>query len=202
MNPAVSSTVADNTLGIRAPSNVVLAIIATSTAGTAATPQLVANVPDLQTGFGGGVLVELAAYAIERYGIQCLCCRAASTVAGSYGTITLAGTGTSVPSGDGTIKPDNDYDIWIKFLTGGTIGVTGITYQLSLDGGTTLVNGGAVFALGTATNIVFPDGSVKIILGAGTIVALDVVSCRGIAPKWDTTALDAALTALAATQSK
>lgn len=197
-SPSVDLTIPDNQLGIRAPSSAILAIIGTSSSGTIATPAAFANIPDVVAAFGGGPLVEHAAYAIERYGLTVLCCRATGTTAGAYGAVTLTGTGTSVPTGDASVKPDNDYDLVIKVVVGGTIGITGITYQTSLDGGVTY---GPVLSLGVANSITFTDGSCKINLGAGTLVAGDLITSRTAAPKWDSAALGVALDAVRLTQS-
>lgn len=112
----------------------------------------------------------------------------------SAGEVTVDFGGSSIPTIDGTTHPDDDYDAYIEFVNGGTIGVDGITYKTSLDGGRTL---SATTALGTATSIVIPaSGGVKVDLGAGTINAGDNLAFPCVAPRWSNEELQAALTAL------
>lgn len=95
----------------------------------------------------------------------------------------LSVVGTSVITGDGTIKPTNDYqNVCVRFATGGTIGVAGITYQTSLDGGLSWRELTPV-ALGTATSITVQDPptnglsfKAKLNLAAGTVVKGQIVS--------------------------
>lgn len=100
----------------------------------------------------------------------------------------------NAPTLDETTHPDDDYEVKILFVAGGTRGVAGITYRWSLDGGRTY---SALTALGTATSIIVPQsGGVKIDLGAGTIAAGATIAFPTVAPKWNTTDLGVALDAL------
>lgn len=102
----------------------------------------------------------------------------------------------NAPSIDATTHPDDDYEIAIRFVAGGTRGTPGVTYQTSRDGGRTY---GAVTALGTATSIVVPDsGGVKVDLGSGTIAAGATIAFPTVAPKWNSTTLATAIDALRA----
>jgi hypothetical protein len=196
--PSVDNTVLDNQLGIRAPSGAVLAIIASASSGDVAAPASYTQIKDLQTAHTRGRLVEGGAYAIERYGLTVLAVRCTASTAGGYGTLTVSFTGTSVPTLDTAVHPEDDYEIVVVFPKGGTRGTTGITYQVSHDGGVTF---GIETALGTATSITVPDGGGKIDLATGTIDAGDQLSFPTTAPKWNATDLDAALQALKVTQS-
>lgn len=107
------------------------------------------------------------------------------------------GGGTSVPTIDSATHPNDDYEAYIVFVTGGTRGTAGITYKWSLDGGRTL---SPTTALGTATSIVIPgSGGVKVDLSAGTIIAGATIAFPTVAPRWNNTELAAALDALRAT---
>lgn len=107
-------------------------------------------------------------------------------------------TGTSSVSIDAATHPDDDYEVYVEFVHGGTRGTTGITYKWSLDGGRTM---SAETALGTATNIIIPEsGGVKCDLAAGTIIAGDNFSFPTVAPRWNNTELGTALDALKASQ--
>lgn len=109
--------------------------------------------------------------------------RLTDVTTGVYGAITRTGTGTSVMTGDATIKPNQDIaSLKIKFLTGTTaIGVTGATYLWSMDGGVSWDSPyEAPNGLGTANSITFglpADRFVaKFNFAAGSIGAGDVYS--------------------------
>ncbi len=194
--PSVIITELDGALGVREPSDGKLALVGVASAGTANSPATYARVTDVVAAFTSGPLVEAAAHYIERYGKPVILVRTGQTVVGIEGTLdaTLF-TGTSVPTLD-TTDPNDDYEAVVKFITGGTIGVAGITYQYSLDGGRTY---SPVTALGTATTIVLPGtGGVNLDFAAGTIVAGSILSFRTTAPNWNSSELGTALDALAA----
>lgn len=114
----------------------------------------------------------------------------------SAGEVTVDFAGTSVPTIDAATHPNDDYEVFLKFVAGGTRGITGITYQWSLDGGRTM---SPVTALGVATSIVIPgSGGVKVDLSAGTIVAGDSLAFPTVAPRWNNAEIATALTALRA----
>jgi len=119
----------------------------------------------------------------------------ASTV-GAYGSFTLTGTGTSVPSAGGT-APLDAFSLSVKVVVGGTIGVAGITYQVSVDGGVTY---GPVTALGTANSFVVANTGITVALAAGTLVAGDIITAATTAPAPTTSDLTASLEALRTTK--
>lgn len=82
----------------------------------------------------------------------------------------------------------------ITVVNGGTIGVNGITFNLSLDGGRTA----KLIRLGTASSYTVPYVGIVISFAAGTLVTGDVYSFTTTAPMWDSAGLAAARTALAA----
>lgn len=74
---------------------------------------------------------------------------------GSYGTIDIAEVdGTCRPTNSITLAPFGTYEAAIRMVAGCTVGVTGGTYQWSLDGGRHWSN---TTALGTATSISIPN---------------------------------------------
>lgn len=104
----------------------------------------------------------------------------------------------NAPTIDDATEPNDDYEILVRFVAGGTRGVSGCTYQYSLDGGRTM---SATQALGTATSIIIPgSGGVKIDLGSGTIAAGASVAFPTVAPCWNNSDLATALDALAVTK--
>jgi len=200
-SPSVDITVLDNQLGILAPVDAVLAIVAPATAGEVNTPQPFTQIQDVINEYGQGPLVEAAAYAIERFGLRVLLVRTAATgTPGAFGTLNDDDwTGTSVPTLAAAPLPADDMDIVIKTITGGTVGIAGITYQVSLDGGQ---NFGPTRALGTATSIVIPEANnIAVDLAAGDVEADETLSFSTAAPKPSGVELTAALTALRQTQS-
>jgi hypothetical protein len=195
--PNVTVTELDGALGILPQSSGLLAAFAgVANAGPLNTPAAFARTRDVVSTFGGGPTVEEACYEIERYGKPIVFVRTGATTVSTLSAVTFVGTGTSVVTATGT--SDDDYEIAMKVIAGGTRGVAGITYQLSYDGGRTY---GAVTALGTASTIAVPaSGAVVINLAAGTLVAGDLATFRANAPQWNAAEITTALTALQVTQ--
>lgn len=100
--------------------------------------------------------------------------------------------GTSVITVTGT--PLEEVDASFTVVNGGTIGVNGITGNLSLDGGRTE----KLIRLGTATTYPIPYVGLTLNFAAGTLEADDVYTFVSSAPMWDSAGLAAAKTALAA----
>lgn len=121
--------------------------------------------------------------------------RSDNSTAGAYGAITDTGTGTSTPTA-GVTEPVDAFDVKVEFIEGGTVGVAGITYRWSIDGGKTKSK---TLALGVANSITIPDTGVTIALGAGTIVAGDSISFTTTAPANTNADLAASLEALRVT---
>lgn len=114
----------------------------------------------------------------------------------SGGTITTEGvnqqgSGTSEVTVTGT--PKDEY--YIKFLvtTGGTVGVDGIKFRISLDAGR---NYGPILSLGTAVSYAIPGTGVTLQFSTGTFVANDYATIGCIAPESDAAGVLACLTAL------
>lgn len=117
-------------------------------------------------------------------------------ISASAGTIAATGFETP-PTLDAATHPFDDYEVAILFVSGGEVGVAGITYQWSLDNGRTY---SPITALGTATSIVLADaGGVKIDLD-DTIDDGALLTFPTVAPKWNTTDLGIGLDALKATK--
>lgn len=197
--PAVNLTELDGALGILPiTEGRLFAVMGVAEKGLVDTPATFGRGRDIITNFGDGPAVEAATYYVEKYGRPVVFVRTGQTVTGSFpdGAVTVQpGSGTSVVTVDTpATAPLDDFEFFIKVITGGTIGVEGITFQWSLDGGRTL---SPVTALGTASSFIFPtSGGVNILFGVGTLVADDTISFRGDAPKWNTTEISSALDAL------
>lgn len=196
--PSVPITIPDGQLGIRAPSSAVLAILATATDGEIGVPKTATRKEDLVDEFVSGPLVEQGAYAIERYGLTILSTRVEAETDGSHGAIDTSGVeGTSVVTLDGAVDPVDDFEVYVEFTTGGTIGVAGIKYRESYDNGRTF---SPVKALGTAATLTVA-GAAKFNFAAGTIEPGDVVKVQAFAPAWGADSLAVGLDAIRVTQA-
>jgi|SRR5262245_2040962 len=201
--PAVNISEQDGALGVLPPSaGKLFALVGPSTIGAVNTPATFARVVDVVAARGQGPVVEAACHYIDRYGKPVIVVGTAASVAGTVGSVTSlnaaggAASGTSVVTVTASPTPNDDYDIKVKIVTGGTRGTAGITYQESLDDGR---NYGPVKALGTGTSIAITGaGGVSFDLAAGTLVAGDTHAARSTAPNWNTSELGAALDALGA----
>ena len=108
-----------------------------------------------------------------------------------------ASVGTSTISvAAGTSGILEELDGLVTVVTGGTIGVNGITFNLSLDGGRTV----KLIRLGTANSYVVPYVGVALAFAAGTLLAGDRFTFATTPPLWDGAGLTAARLALAAQQ--
>jgi hypothetical protein len=202
--PSVTINEQDGQLGVLPPSaGRLLALIGAAPSAALAinTPAAYGKVKDLKTALVRGPLLEKAAHHVERYGKPILIVRTADTTAGGGTALTNAGTGTSVVTVSGGDEPEDDYEVYLKCILGGTIGTGPITIQVSLDGGRTL---SANISLGTANSYDIPDptgglSGVRLAFAAGTLVTGDVITGRTTAPQWNAAELGSGLDALALT---
>lgn len=193
---SVGATLLDGALGQPQGSIVghIAVIMGPSSDGPYVQPAMFARPRDVQNNFGKGPLVSLASQVLLRTGKPVIVLRTNVTTAGGYGAIDSTGkTGTSVVTADTDAEPYDEYEPYVKIVTGGTVGTAGITYQTSLDGGRTL---SATKALGTANSITITEGNVKFDLDVGTLLAGDVFHCRTTPPTEDADDLEEARTAI------
>lgn len=190
----VELTILDGGGSVVVPGASIQVVIGCSSAGTAAQVVATRNVNTLVTTFGYGPMVEAAALAILAGGTV-LAIKATSNAAGAQTAVTAFATGTSVVTTTGTAN--DDYLVKMLIVTGGTRGTTGITFQISLDGGKTY---GPVLALGTATTYLIPNTGITLNFGAGTMVAAESVQFSSTAPAWNTAGIQSCLNALQASQ--
>lgn len=136
---------------------------------------------------------------------------------GSFGTLNTTlypGTGgTGSASLTASWYPDNDYEVIIRFVTGGTLGTAGIIYQYTVSngglGGDSSSDWSQIQALGTSLTITVPGtgtgkqadtyySGAKVTLGtaAETIVAGAQLSFRCYAPATNAAGILAAINAL------
>jgi len=189
----VTITVNDGGSGtVITPATAVQAILGCSSTGTANQPFATRSLSALTSNFGTGPLVEAAAIVILAGGTA-IVNKVAQNSAGTRKAVQFTGTGSSVITSSG--NPNDDYYIVFKVVTGGTIGVAGITFQISLDAGR---NFGPIQALGTASSYLIPSTGVTLNFAAGTLVALDKAQFQTTQPLWATGGIQSALNALAA----
>jgi hypothetical protein len=189
----VTITIQDGQLGaINVPLNSVQVVIGCSTTGTVAQPVATRDPNVLVSTFGCGPLVEAAALIIANGGVA-IAIKATSNAAGTCGAVNHTGAGTSVVTASGAAA--DDYYINFKVIAGGTIGVAGITFQVSLDAGRTY---GPVLALGTASTYLIPNTTVTLAFAAGTMLAGQLEQLATVAPAWNTAGIQACLNALQA----
>ncbi len=123
--------------------------------------------------------------------------RAEHSTEGAYGAVTTTGAGTSAITA-GATEPVDAFAIVVDFPVAGTIGIAGIQYRYSIDGGETFSRR---TALGIANTITIPDTGATLALGAGTILAGEVAKVTTTAPALTNADLPAALEALRVTSS-
>lgn len=169
-------------------------VIGCCSGGTAGQIVATRSPATLQSTFGQGPLVEAAALACAAGGTV-IAVKAATTTAGVSSTVTTTGGGTSVITVTGT--PVDTYYVKVLFLTAGTVGTAGITFQVSLDAGR---NYGPVLSLGTATTFAIGVTGVTLNFAAGSILANQTVTFGTTEPLWNTAGIQAALNAFQASQ--
>lgn len=195
--PSVNITELDGSIGVLPPSaGGLLALIGSAASGPVDTPATYATVRGLVADFGGGPLVEAAARHIAVHGRPVVVVRTGETTAASVTAVTSVDDGTSVVTIATSPTPDDDFELYLRVIAGGTIGVAGITIVYSLDGGRTL---SPVTALGTSASFAVPGaGGVTFEFAAGTMVAGDVHTARCTAATADATEIASAIAALGA----
>ncbi|HEY1956046.1 MAG TPA: DUF2586 family protein [Polyangiaceae bacterium] len=184
MLPGVQDTDQDGSTGVAPqtdPTGIVAIIAASSDAVMAIdTPAMFTDQTTMQAQAGSGPLAELAAYFLAITGLPVVLVRVTGSGA-TYGAVDHTKvTGTAVPTAGGT-TPLDTFPVQVKIGVGGVIGVTGITYTYSIDGGETW---SPVQALGVAASIVIPGTGVTFTLTTTqTFIAGDLFTCTTVGPK-------------------
>ncbi len=174
----------------------ILAILACSSDGTEDIPGGFSRTDLAVDEYGYGPLTDFAAYDINVANNPALLQKGADGWPGVMGTITedfASGSATCVDLGD---EPFDDYNVEVNFVTGGTVGVAGITYTWSTDGGQ---NVSGLQALGEATTIEIENTGVGFTVG-GTFVAGDSFQCYTTRPQLNDAGVVASLAVLGMTR--
>ncbi len=202
MVPSILFKRLDRQTGAVSPSNTgVGVIIAASVGGTLNQPIKYTNKQALLANCVAGPLVEDVAYAMIAAGKPIIGIRCNATVAGACGTVLQEAAGNFVCTASGA--PIDEFNCWVTFTAGGTVGTAGITYQVSLDG--TVESQSGELSLGTALTIqpTIPNAAntpsgITLTLGSGqTVIAGDQIQVFTTRPQPNASDLTAALNSLA-----
>lgn len=180
----VNLTIEDGALGAVTPSNDNTHVaIGASSLGPVAAMLITTSLKVLTATYGYGPMVESAAFSIFNTGAPAIAMRTSPTNLGTASAVTRVGSGTSVITLtlDGTVGAFDDYQGRVEFLTAGTIGVTGITFRVSLDKGRTW---NPTASLGTASTYTIPNTGVTLAFAAGTILTTDIATFTTSATHW------------------
>jgi hypothetical protein len=151
-----------------------------------------------------GPLLEATASSLEAGGTPVVFVPVAATNAGAASAVTgpkvittgLDGTspspGLTVSSG----TPKDAYEVYVDIVKGGAVGTA--TFKISLDGGDTYVNGGAVYATAATVATFAAETGLTFAFAAGTYVAGERYSLTNTPPTFSASDLDAAFDALRA----
>ena len=154
-----------------------LAIVGPANAGAVNVPTPLTQPSQAETLFGGGPLVTSAAKAIATKRIPVLAIRTAATQASQFSAVSrTTGHGASVVTVDAGSDTTINASVLVQVVTGGTVGVPGITYKVSTDGGRTF--SASPIALGTATaiDVTLGDGTLTLNATAAALVTGEVIS--------------------------
>ena len=182
------------------------AIIAAAAAGTKLLAGSYATQATMLSTFGAGPLAEYGSYNLNAAQKPAVMISPNTTTVGTYASFSAAGvTGSSaVTTSAGTSTPLDEYAfVRVNVVNGGTIGVAGITYTYTLDGGT---NTSGNQNLGTANTITLNSlvsglsTGVSFALGAGTLNPGDAWTCYTTRPQMNNADLVGALEALRISQ--
>lgn len=187
--PSVTLTTADGQLGGVSPdTSGVVAIIGTSTSGTAnQVYEFAGNAGGLVAAtLGDGTLADWTRnHLVRSGGRSTLVIRGMGATAGTNGTVTQSGSGP-LPTLTGTAT--EDAQLRIRIVTGGIVGTA--TFQLSLDGGRTYgatKTTAASYAVGNGVTVTFT---------AGTYVAAETYNATLTGPRNSVANIGTALDAL------
>lgn len=172
------------------------ALVGCSGSGTAATVYFAASYEDAISTFGYGKLTALAAEYFGGVGGPLVMVKAASSTAGSAGSVTAVGTSTAVMTVSTATSVD-DFRVKIKVVRAAAL-LADVTaaVKVSLDGGITY---GEEIAVPLSGVLSLTNTGLAVTWADGTFVINDTFAFTATAPIWDTTALGAALDALEAT---
>lgn len=164
-------------LSIQALPGKQVVVMAPANDGPLATPIAKTRGSDVIGIFRGGPLVELAAYAIKKYRLPVVCLRVEASSVSEFSSVTrTAGHGASVVTVAASSRTATNAQVVVMITAGGTVGVTGITYRVSTNGGEDY---GESATLLTATSIAIDLGGtapLTLNLTAATLATGELIS--------------------------
>lgn len=203
MISSATATLSNQSLGNPQQIDLPPAVVGCCSAGTAATPSLVANLDTLVSLFGYGPMCEAAATLLDLAGGPIVVCK---TVTATPGAITGLSSGVAVVTTSGahpmTLTPSGTpldrYDVVVKVIRAGvTLEAATASVRVSIDGGVTFApevqvpTSGVIVVPNTGLTLTFSDES-----DVDSLVVGDLYVFGTTAPTFDGTGLAAAFTAL------
>jgi uncharacterized protein (UPF0333 family) len=186
----VSLVILDNgAASVNVATNRVQLVIGCASAGTVNAPYASNSPTNIFSQFSDGPLSQ-AAGMVASVGGTPICVRATTNTAGAASAVTTTGGGTSVITVTGTAN--DTYQMLVTFVTGGTIGVSGIQFTVSYDNGRTV---SPVVNLGTANTYLIPNTGLTLNFAAGTILANETVQFGSVEPLFAVAGIQAAINA-------
>lgn len=203
MTPGVKITKQDGQTGVVRPSALGnLAIIAATSAQPVEVPATFTRQTDVLSAAGLGPGVEYLSYFLQIAQNPGLLLSPSTSTAGAISLQGQVKSGSSSGTWSGT--PIDEYSqLLVTIVNGGTLGVAGITYTFSPDGGRTT---SGTLALGTLMTITpqapVVGGSLGVLLtfGAGTLLAGDTFYCTTSRPMMSNSDLVGVLESLRVTR--
>lgn len=202
--PGASLSILDGALGAGGQPINAVAIIGSSTSGTANVPLVTQDATLAASTFGGGQLVDAASLLIGA-GVAVVLCKATTGTPGAAGSVTATRVGTS----DGTIvvsgsTPNDSYEVVAEIIasTDSVVDGDGV-FRYSLDGGDTWSENIAIPAGTSPQSYTVPDTGVVLAFtdGAGTELAFedgDTFAFSTTAPAYTVSAMGDAFDAVVA----
>lgn len=193
--PEATLSILDGQLGlVPQDTSGIQALIGTSSAGVVSTIYEFGDPETLTSTLGTGPLVEAAAAVLAAGAGPVICVKATSASAGSAGSVTQVGTGTSLMTVTGASLDAYTAQVIVKTAAAAVTSGIG-TFIYTLDGGATYSD---EIALPVAGAYVVPATGLTLTFAAGTLVVGDTYSFVASAPAYDITGLGVAMTALLA----
>lgn len=189
--PRVTQTILDGASGALALGSELHIKVGAANSGTADTLAIYTDPDQLETDFGGGPLVEAAAYHINATGLPVgvVRCASATVTAGVLSAIVKVGGHAGPTISDNTTAANDAYEVLVEIVLGGAVGVA--TFKMSVDGGDTF---GAVTVTAATVANIYGTG-IGLAFAAGTYVAGNQYSATTAAPVVSNTGIQNAIAA-------
>lgn len=189
MLPFANLTILDGGLGVSAGAASGVAIIGTSTSGTADTPITSTDPTLIKATFGGGQLVDAAILLIQ-HGCTPTLVKAATSTPGAAGTVTTSRVGTSTMAMTVAGAATDAYEVIVKGTKAATTLAAGDgTFTYSLDNGDSW---SPDIAIPTAGTYLIPDTGLTLTFVTGTLDVGDKFTFTCTAPAYSTANLGTA----------